>query len=389
MNYNFDEIIERSNTASVKYDLRKSLFGKEDIIPMWVADMDFKTPDFIIDAIHERLEHPVLGYTLKPLGLDDAVVEWLKRWHRWDIRKGWIVPGPAVIPSMVVMVHAFTDPGDEIIVQQPVYYPFFRTITGNGRRMINNPLVPHQDKYRMDLDDLKRKISAKTKMIFLCSPHNPVGRVWDRQELEDITSICLENNILIVSDEIHADLLLYGNRHLPTASLSEEVAHRTITCMSSSKTFNTAGLNSAYVIIPDLRLRTAYKEKLNDFHLNLGSVTGYAALESGYRQGDDWLIQMLKYVEGNIDYLQDYLVQHLPSVKMYKPQGTYLVWLDFRNTSLHPDKLQDFLVNEVGIGLSNGALFGEEGVGFQRMNVACPRSLLRKGLENLAQALNN
>ena len=388
MNYNFDEIIKRNNTDSVKYDLRKVLFGKEDIIPMWVADMDFKTPDFIIDAIRKRFEHPVLGYTLKPTGFDDAIVDWIKRYHDWDIRKGWIVPGPAVIPSMAIMVHAFTDPGDEIIVQQPVYYPFFKSITGNGRKLINNPLVPYHDRYKMDLDDLKRKITGRTKMIFFCSPHNPVGRVWEKNELLEITNLCLEKNILIISDEIHADLLLYGNRHIPTASISDEVAHRTITCMSSSKTFNTAGLNTAYTIIPDLKLRTTYKDKLNDFQLNLGNIAGYIAMESGYRHGDEWLREMLNYVEGNVDYLEQYIRKHLPSVKMFKPEGTYLVWLAFHQTSIDPEKLKDFLVNKAGLGLSDGALFGKEGIGFQRMNVACPRSLLQKGLENLVRALH-
>lgn len=389
MDYNFDEIIDRQKTDSIKYDLRKLIFGREDVLPMWVADMDFKTPDFIIESIKNRLNHPVLGYTLEPSGMDEAIMDWMKTRHGWHIRKEWIVSGPAVVPSMAVLVHAFSDPRDEIIVQKPVYFPFFRTITNHNRYILNNPLTNRNGRYEMDLDDLIKKITPRTKMIFLCNPHNPGGRVWREKELKALADICLENNILIISDEIHSDLVLFGNKHIPTASINEDISRNTITCMSSSKTFNTAGLASAYVIISNLKNRRIYKEKLNDFHLNIGNIAGLFAQEAAYRNGSEWLEQLLKYLEGNIDYLVDFMQKHLPSVKVMKPEGTYLVWMDFRDANIDTKKLKKFIIEEAGLGLSDGFLFGEEGLGFQRLNLACPRSVLKKGLEGLLKAFNN
>jgi cystathionine beta-lyase len=389
MKYDFDEIIDRKETDSIKYDLRKTIFGREDVLPMWVADMDFKTPDFIIESIRSRLDHPVLGYTLEPSGMNESIVDWIKARHGWEVRKEWIVAGPAVVPSMAILVHAFTEPGDEIIVQKPVYFPFFRTIANHGRYILNNPLINNNGRYEMDLDDLLAKITPRTRMIFLCSPHNPGGRVWSENELKSLAEICLKNNILIVSDEIHADLVLFGNKHIPTASINEEIARNTITCMSSSKTFNTAGLASAYVIVSDLKKRRVYKDKLNDFHLNIGNIAGLYAQEAAYKNGAEWLDQLLNYLEGNIIYLEDYIQQNLPDIKIMKPEGTYLVWMDFRDTNIEAKKLKRFMIEEAGLGLSDGVLFGEEGFGFERINVACPRSVLKNGLERLSRALFN
>lgn len=389
MKYDFDEIIDRQETDSIKYDLRKSIFGREDVLPMWVADMDFKTPDFIIESIRSRLDHPVLGYTLEPSGMNESIVDWIKARHGWEVRKEWIVAGPAVVPSMAILVHAFTEPGDEIIVQKPVYFPFFRTIANHGRHILNNPLINNNGRYEMDLDDLLAKITPRTRMIFLCSPHNPGGRVWSENELKSLAEICLKNNILIVSDEIHADLVLFGNKHIPTASINEEIARNTITCMSSSKTFNTAGLASAYVIVSDLKKRRVYKDKLNDFHLNIGNIAGLYAQEAAYKNGAEWLDQLLNYLEGNIIYLEDYIQQNLPDIKIMKPEGTYLVWMDFRDTNIEAKRLKRFMIEEAGLGLSDGVLFGEEGFGFERINVACPRSVLKNGLERLSRALFN
>lgn len=388
MDYNFDELIDRTHTDSLKYDLRKTIFGKQDVIPMWVADMDFRTPDFILEAIHKRLQHPVLGYAAQPPGLNAAIVDWMRGRHGWSVKKEWIALGPGVVPSMAVMVHAFSEPGDEIVVQQPVYFPFFRTITGNGRRLVNNPLVYSGGRYVMDLDDLKNKITPRTRMIFLCSPHNPVGRVWEKDELQALASLCLENNLLIVSDEIHSDLVMFGHKHTPTATLNDEVARHTITCLSGSKTFNMAGMNTSYVLISDGRIRSKYNRRLSDFHLNLGNVAGMVALEAAYKKGEPWLAQVIDYIEGNILYTEEYLQEHLPSVRMVRPEGTYLIWLDFSGTSVAPDKLKRFIIEQANIGLSDGELFGAEGRGFQRMNVACPRKVLRRALENLRQALN-
>ena len=389
MKYNFDELIDRQETDSIKYDLRKLIFGKDDVLPMWVADMDFKTPDFIIESIRDRLHHPVLGYTLEPSGMHDAIVDWMRVRHGWDIRKEWIVAGPAVVPSMAILVHAFTAPGDEVIIQKPVYFPFFRTITNHDRHILNNPLKIENGKYVMDLNDLIKKITPRTRMIFLCSPHNPGGRVWQQNELESLAEICLENNILIVSDEIHADLVLFGNKHIPTASISEDIAKNTITCMSSSKTFNTAGLATAYVIVSDLKKRKIYKDKLHDFHLNIGNISGLYAQEAAYRKGSEWLDQLLSYLEDNINYLEEFIKKNLPDIRIMKPEGTYLVWMDFSNTRIDSKKLKKFIIEEAGLGLSDGQLFGEEGSGYQRLNVACPRSVLKQGLEGLSRAFFN
>jgi len=386
MDYNFDEIIERQNTDCVKYDLRRAVFGRHDVLPMWVADMDFRTPDFIIEAIKNRLNHEVLGYALKPSGLDEAVIKWMQQRHNWNIKKGWIVLSPGVVPSMAILVQAFSEPGDEVIVQQPVYFPFFKTIKNNGRIILNNPLVLKHGQYEMDLGDLVRKITSRTKMIFLCSPHNPGGRVWKRRELEAIAEICIKNEILIVSDEIHADLILFGNEHIPTSSLSSVVAQNTITCLSSSKTFNTAGLNTSFLVISNPKLKKAYKEKLSDFQLDLGNIAGLVALEASFQKGEEWLDQLLKYLEGNIVYLEEFIQKNIPTIRVTRPEGTYLVWLDFRGTGLDNRKLNRLLIHEAGLGLSDGALFGEEGIGFQRLNAACPRAILEEGLEGLLRA---
>jgi cystathionine beta-lyase len=388
MDYDFDEIIDRQNSDCVKYDLRKAVFGREDVIPMWVADMDFKTPDFIIKAIKSRLDHEVLGYALKPSNLDEAVVRWMNQRHKWDIEKGWIVLSPGVVPSMAIIVQAFSEPGDEIIVQQPVYFPFFKTIRNNGRKLVNNPLVLKDGRYEMDVEDLLRKISSRTKMIFLCSPHNPGGRVWSKRELERLAEICIKNEILIISDEIHADLVLFNNQHIPTASISREIAQNTITCLSSSKSFNTAGLNTSYLIISNHRLKRIYKEKLSDFQLDLGNIAGLAALEASYTKGARWLDALLKYIEENIMFLETFIRENIPSIQVMRPEGTYLVWLDFRKTHVDLKKLNHFLIHEAGIGLSDGTLFGEEGIGFQRLNAACPRAVLQQGLERLRNALS-
>jgi cystathionine beta-lyase len=386
MDYNFDELIDRQNTDSIKYDLREAIFGREDVLPMWVADMDFRTPDFILEDLQKRLKHEILGYTLEPSGLREAIADWMSERHDWKIRREWIVTSPGVVPTLAIILYAFSEPNDEIIVQQPVYFPFFRTITNNGRILINNPLTLRNGRYEMNLQDLTDKITEKTKMIFLCSPHNPGGRVWRRKELEEFSAICLEKDVLIISDEIHADLVLFGNKHTPTATLGKEIANRTITCMSSSKTFNTAGLSTSYVIISNSKMRGRYKDKLHDFHLDIGNIAGLVALESAYRKGATWLDQLLRYIEGNIEFLQDYIHTYMPDIKVMKPEGTYLVWLDFRKTSIDNKNLKNFLIREAGLGLSDGALFGQEGVGFQRLNVACPRSIIVKGLDNLKNA---
>ncbi len=388
MKYDFDQIVNRENSDSIKYDLRKALFGKEDVLPFWVADMDFKTPDFIIKALHKRLDHELLGYSLKSDRLNTFIVNWLERQHGWPVQKKWITINPGVVPTLGFCALTYTRPGDQIIIQTPVYYPFFYTIENNGRQILNNPLVMKNGRYSMDLKDLEDKITSRTKMIFLCNPHNPGGSVWRKDELQQLAEICLKNNILVISDEIHSDLILYDNKHIPFATLGEEIAANTITCLSASKTFNMAGLGISYTVISNPELRTELNNKLNDFHLSFGNVLGLRAMEAAYEQGEEWLGQLLRYIEENIDFIQDYLKKNIPDVSMVKPEGTYLVWLDFRKLGLSQDTLNKFLIREAGLGMSNGTQFGVEGKGFQRLNTACPRSLIIKGLEQLEEAIN-
>jgi len=280
MKYNFDEIIDRRGTHAIKYDYRKRLFGKSDVIPFWVADMDFKTPDFIIRALKSRLDHELIGYTGIPENLRKVIVRWLSFHHQWEVAPEWITINPGVVPTLAFCVLAYTHPGDQIIVQTPVYFPFYYVIENNGRKIIRNPLALQNGRYRMDFKDLKRKISSRTRMIMLCNPHNPGGSVWRKEELEQLAEICIKNNMLIVSDEIHSDLILFGHKHVPMASIDKEAADHTITCLSSSKTFNTAGLSLSYTVISNPGLRTIISNRLGDFHLSYGNTAGLVALQA-------------------------------------------------------------------------------------------------------------
>ncbi len=388
MKYNFDEIVDREHTNAIKYDYRKRLFGKSDVIPFWVADMDFKTPDFIIEALKNRLGHELIGYTSVPEDLKKVIIEWLSFYHQWEVHSDWITINPGVVPTLAFCVLAYTRPGDQIIVQPPIYFPFYYVIENNGRKIVHNPLYLQNGRYCMDFKDLKGKINSRTKMIMLCNPHNPGGSVWKKEELTQLVKICHDHNILIVSDEIHSDLILDDHKHVPVASLDPDTANRTITCLSSSKTFNSAGLAVSYTVISNPGLRSDLSNILSDFHLSYGNTAGLVALDAAYRHGKTWLREMLHYLEGNINWLEKFLETELPMIKMIKPEGTYLVWLDFRELGLSQQELKRLLVYRAGIGMSDGTLFGPGGEGFQRMNLACPRSLIMKGMEQLKQALN-
>lgn len=387
MEYNFDEIVDREHTVSLKYDLRAEIFRNPDVIPMWVADMDFRTPDFIMNALRERLDHEILGYTYMPASFNQAVVKWLLRHYRWKVDPSWICFSPGVVPALNLLVMAFTEPGDKIIVQPPVYFPFFSAIMNHGRVLVNNPLCLEKDSYSMDFSDLESKIDNKTKMLFLCSPHNPTGNVWPRDVLEKLGEICLKNNIIIVSDEIHADLVFEPWQHIPTASISEAMANITITCMSPSKTFNLAGLSTAYLVIKDPGLRKKYNEILDRIHVGAGNIFGYIALEAAYKSGDAWLNQLLNYLKGNVAFLNEFIQKNIPQIGVIQPQATYLVWLNFRDLGLDHEKLKETIIHEAGIGLSDGLLFGEEGWGFQRINIGCSRKLLYEALLKLRKSI--
>ena len=385
--YNFDEIIKRENTNSVKYDLRKKLFGNADVIPMWVADMDFRTPDFIVEAIRKRTVHEIFGYTFRSDSFNDSVVNWMQKRHNWKVEKEWISFSPGVVPALNILVQTLTKPEDKVIVQPPVYFPFFGAVENNGRRMVENELKLVNGRYEIDFEHLESIIDKDVKMLLLCSPHNPCSRVWDKVELEKIANICLKNNVLIVSDEIHSDLILKPFKHVPTASISKEISDITITCVAPSKTFNLAGFHTSAVICSNAELLKKYNKFLDDFHLGGGNIFGFEALESAYNNGENWLTQLLEYLGNNVQFVKDFLQKNIPEIKIINPEATYLLWLDFRGLNMSNKEIKKILIEKTNVGLSDGRMFGRGGDGFQRLNIACPRVVLEKALMNICNAL--
>jgi cystathionine beta-lyase len=387
MIYDFDKPVNRESTFCVKYDLRKNVFGRSDVIPMWVADMDFQTPDFIIKAIKQRLQHEILGYTFLPDSFYQSIIDWNTRRHGWQIQKEWISFSPGVVPALNLLVMALTKPRDKIIVQPPVYFPFFTAVKNHGRILVNNPLRYQQAEYSMDFNQLVACLDEHVKMIIVCNPHNPTGNVWEKEVLLKLANLCAEKNIVIVSDEIHSDLIYPGNRHIPTASLSPEIANHTVTCMAPSKTFNLAGMSTSYLIISSPELKHKYDTMLDYVHVGAGNIFGFTALGAAYNEGDEWLRQLMEYLQGNLSFLTAFLQHYIPQIKSVKPGATYMVWLDCHRLGLSKKKLHDFMIKKAGLGLSDGPLFGEEGEGFQRINIACPRSVLEKALCQLRDAV--
>ena len=386
MIYNFDEVIDRSNFGAIKYDARKEYFQKDDVISMWIADMDFATPPFIIDAITKRLEHPVLGYTLRQDGFYQSIISWMNTRHQWPIEKEWIVFSPGIVPALSMSVLAFTQPGDKIIIQPPVYPPFFWCIKNNQRAIVENPLIHEKGYYRMDFDDLEQKARDGARMLIFCSPHNPVGRVWLEDELKRMVEICKKYNVLILSDDIHADLVYLPHRHIPLQLIAPEYGHKILTCIAPSKTFNLAGMSTSAVIITEADLRKKFEELLETIHVGMGNLFGFVALEAAYQHGHEWLNQLLDYLEGNINFVKSYLIENLPKVSFREPEATYLLWLDFRKYGMTDKELTEFLIHKAGIGPSPGSIFGREGEGFQRINIASPRSIIAKAMDQLAEA---
>ncbi len=388
MRYDFNEPVTRENTSCYKYDLRKKYFGTEDVIPMWVADMDFKTPPFIIDAIQKRLKHEILGYTFRSESFYESIIKWLRIIHGWEVKRDWIEFSPGVVPAINMAVLAFTNPGDKIIVQPPVYFPFFSSIKNNNRTLVNNPLILKNGRYYMDCKDLRSKVDDRVKMVILCSPHNPTGNVWTREELSELADICLNNNILILSDEIHSDLIFDGFKHIPTAALCKEIAGNTITCIAPSKTFNLAGLSTSVVISSNNKLIERYRRILNNIHVGNGNLFGNIAMEAAYNYGHDWLKNLMVYIHNNLKYLISYLAENIPVIKPVIPEATYLVWLDCRKLGMKSRELRKFLIEKAKLGLSDGPVFGAGGTGFQRMNIACPAEKLKLALTRLNKAIN-
>ena len=387
MKYNFDEVIDRRGSDSLKLEALLPRWGREDLIPMWVADMDFRTPPFIIDSVKKRIECEIFGYTEKPNTWYQSIINWQKKRHQLAITKEMISFIPGVVPAIVMAIEAFTKVGEQVLIQPPVYYPFAAAIRNTGRKVITNPLLLGNLQYYIDFDDFEKKVKT-CKLFILCNPHNPGGRVWSKEELEKLAAICLKYQVLMISDEIHADLTLPSYKHISLASLSEEIAMNTVTFSSASKTFNMAGLASAYAIIPNPQVRQKFLDKTVGYMLTDGNIFAFQTTVAAYEQGEEWLNQLLAYVQGNIDFLTQYIDQYLPKVKYIVPPASYLVFLDFRALGLSQKELVSFCTNKAHLALVDGSVFGEEGKGFMRINLASPRSIIEKALEQLKEAFS-
>jgi cystathionine beta-lyase len=382
--YDFDRVIQRRNTDASKW----TTYG-DDILPMWIADMDFQAPPPVIAALEQRAQHGIYGYPLRPASYYEAIIEWMRKRHGWEIKGEWIAHSPGVVTGLVLAVHAFTQPGDKIIIQPPVYPPFSAIVQYNGRQLALNPLRNENGYYRIDLDHLEKQIDHRTRALILCSPHNPVGRVWSKDELVALGELCLRKNILIFSDEIHSDLILRGHKHIPLAMLSPELAEITLTFIAPSKTFNLPGLYTAAAIIPNHRLHTQFAITLENFALSTSNTFGMVGLEAAYRYGEEWLEALLDYLQANIEYAIQFLQQRVPQIHVAQPQGTYLLWLDCRNLGLDQAGLRNLFLKRAKVALNEGHTFGPGGEGFMRMNIGCPRSILQEGLERIERAVNS
>lgn len=387
--YNFDEIIDRRNTNAIKIERCNALFGTDQLIPLWVADMDFRTPEFILDAIRERLEHPVLGYTMPPKNFFPSMQKWISEHHNWDVKREWIGFLPGIVPGLSFAVQSLTNVGDEIIVQPPVYYPFFNVIQNNHRTLVYNPLKEEDAKFVMDFDDLEKRFTPKTKLFILCNPHNPGGRVWTKSELQQFAGICEKHQVTIISDEIHADMVLPGNIvHTPLATVSEWAQNNTVTFMAPTKVFNMPGLISSGYIIPNAELRHKFAEFLEASEMNAGNIFAYIGAVAAYEKGEAWRVEMLDYVQKNIEFVAEYLKNNIPQIVAMIPEASFLVWLNCKELGMETDELHKFFSFKAGLGLNKGTVFGPGGEYHLRLNVATSRITLVKAMEQLKNAVS-
>lgn len=387
MIYDFDKTIDRRGTDSVKYDLNGYIFGKKDVLPMWVADMDYEVPDFIREAIIERAAHPVYGYTFRPRRFFETAASWISRRHSWEVSPDAFSFSPGIVPALNMIIMEFTVPGDLVLVQPPVYFPFFSAVTMHGRELVYNQLIEKDGIYEFDFDHLEQEFRKGVKIFLFCNPHNPIGRVWTREELERLAALVVKYHVLVVSDEIHSDLLLFGHRHVPFASLGSEVADLCFTCVAPSKTFNLAGLYTSAVIATNPVLKKGYERVLDAVHVGGGSLFGQVAFEAAYTHGDEWLGQLITYLEQNYLMLIRELGKALPGLVISPLQATYLVWLDFSFLGKDQENLKQFIIEEAGLGLNDGPMFGPGGEHHQRMNIATTKKVLGRALEQLTDAV--
>lgn len=387
-NLDFDTIIDRKNTYSLKYDFMKQKNMPEDVLPLWVADMDFQVSSYIQEALKKQAEHGIFGYSEVLNDYFTAVKQWMKRHHDWLVEEEWLIKTPGIVFALAAAVRAYTEEGDSVLIQQPVYYPFYDVIVDNRRKVVSNILVQDASgKYQIDFTDFEEKIiREKVKVFFLCSPHNPVGRVWNRKELERIGDICYKHHVIVISDEIHSDFVFRG-KHFVFAGIKEEYKNISITATSPSKTFNIAGLQVSNIFIPNQELREKFKKQIDAAGYSQLNVMGLVATKTAYEEGEEWYEAMHQYVNANISYVKQFIKERLPEITLVDPEGTYLLWLDFRKLGLSEEKIEKWIVEKAKLWLDSGSIFGRTGSGFQRMNVACPKGILTEALTRLEAAV--
>lgn len=389
MKFNFDKIIDRTNNFSAKWSEMNKNFGTNNLLPMWVADMDFLTAPCVMEALKDRLEQGIFGYTTRPSSYNESIVNWLDNRFSWKINQEWLMFSPAVITSISLLIQNLTQKNDKIMIQEPVYSPFHSIVESNERNLVISPLVKLDDgSYVMDYEDIEAKIKD-VKVFILCNPHNPVGRVWTREELTRLGEICLKHNVLVISDEIHSDIILKNHKHTPFASISKEFRENTITCMAPTKTFNLAGLQSSFLVISNPYYYEVMDKAFSILDIKRNNAFSLVATEAAYNYGEDWLYELIKYIEDNVDFAIDYIKNHIPQLKVKKPEGTYLLWVDFSNLNVDKEDLKNALINKGRIALSDGSSFGIGGAGYYRINLACPRSMVLEGLKRIEFAIKS
>lgn len=385
--YDFDTIIERTGTGALKTDALEERYGRPDLLAAWVADMDFATPPFVVDALKERLEHPILGYTVEPADYRPSIIDWERNLHGWEINPEWISYIPGIVKGIGMVINVFTRPGDSVVIMPPVYHPFRITAEENGRKVVNVPLIEDaENRYHMDFEALEA-LDVDGGVLLLSNPHNPGGRMWSADELRRLAEICKRKHLLVVSDEIHADMALWGKKHVPFATVSEDATSNSITFCAPSKTFNIPGVVSSFSVVPDKKIRDRFYGWLAANEFGDAPIFSHIATVAAYRHGDEWRREMLTYVEDNIRMVEEYCAENIPGVKALRPDASFLVWLDCRALGLSHDELIDLFVNKARVALNDGAMFGEEGSGLMRLNVAMPWAALRSVLDRIAEAI--
>ncbi|WP_079478369.1 MalY/PatB family protein [Halobacillus salinus] len=386
----FNQVTPRKGTRSVKWDLVKQMYQDEEVLPMWVADMDFQTPQAVADTLKERVDHGIFGYTWPDEEVKGQIKNWLQKRHQWDIEAPWITYSPGVIPSLHMIIQSLTDIADHVLIQTPVYPPFYSVVRSHGRHIVKNPLQYENGTYTIDFEDFEKKIKDHNVQAFiLCNPHNPVGRVWTDEELTKMKDICVKHDVLIISDEIHADLIYKDYKHIPLASLSEDAKTQTVTCLSPTKTFNLAGLQASYVVTADANKRKRLDKQFQNQGMMMLNTIGLHAMETAYQEGEEWLEELLQTLETNRDYVENRFHEETDQIKVIRAEGTYLLWLDCRGLGMSHEELKTFMKEQAKVGLNDGASFGEEGEGFMRINIAAPSSIVEDGVSRIIQAVRS